>query len=105
MAIVVMRNLDKSKLAKVYPYVRREPRLAKVTDKNISFEIGTIRFNDNMEIRYDFMGQYLSPPTIILSPRGDNVNVWISQIDKFGVTFKSSAPTSAYVEFQALSIV
>jgi hypothetical protein len=105
MAIAVMRNLDKSKLTKVYPYVRREPRIVKVTDKNVSFEIGTIAFNDNMEIRYNFMGQYSFPPTIVLSPRGDNVNVWISQIDKFGVTFKSSAPTSAYVEFQALSIV
>ena len=105
MAIAVMRNLDKSKLTKVYPYIRREPRIVKVTDKNVSFEIGTISFNNNTEIRYSFMRQYSYPPTIVLSPRGDNVNLWVSQIDNFGVTFSSSATTSAYVEFQALSIV
>lgn len=105
MAIAVMRNLDKSKLTKVYPYVRREPRIVKVTDKNVSFEIGSISFNDSMEITYNFIGQYSFPPTIILSPRGDNVNVWISRIDNFTVTFRSSAPTDAYVEFQALTIV
>ena len=105
MAIVVMRNLDKSKLTKVYPYVRREPRIVKVTDKNISFEIGNFSFDGNMEVRYNFMNQYSFPPTIVLSPRGDNVNIWVSQVDKFGVTFKSSAPTNAYIEFQALSIV
>jgi hypothetical protein len=104
MAVVITKNVDISRLAKVYPYVRREPRFVKQTDRDIEVELGSASFGGSDSVTYNFNLSYSTVPTVVLSPRGDNVVVWISALTNTYVTFGSSAPTNATVDFQILTI-
>jgi len=99
--VTYFQKFDRNRLMKTYPFIQRTPRFVHIASTGVNFEIGQACFNGSHTVTYTFERSYLTPPTIVIAPRSDDVVVWISSISASSVTFEASAPTDACVDFQS----
>lgn len=98
------KRIDKNRYQKSYPTLFRKPRYDFISTSPITYEIGEVCFLDNDAISYAFSTPYNVIPSIVISPIGDDVNVWIQSITTSSVTFRASTNTSICVSFQIVSV-
>lgn len=98
------KRIDRNRYSKTYPFLHRIPSYSFVSDPRISYEVGNVCFNENDTITYTFESPYLVPPNIIITSKGDDINVWIESISETAAVFRSSANTSSCVSFHIVSI-
>jgi hypothetical protein len=96
--------IDKNRYQKSYPTLFRKPRYDFSSTSSIAYEIGEVCFLDNDIISYTFSTPYDVVPSIVVSPIGDDINIWIESITTSDVTFRASTNTSICVSFQIVSV-
>lgn len=106
------RRQDQQRFRKVYPYYRRPPRYVYVASSplgdNVNLEVGSVTFAGVDSGTYNFTETFTSAPSITAisvdtTVAGDaNVNVYVSSISTTQVIFKTSAPFTGKVSFQAI---
>ena len=99
-----LSRIDKNRYAKIYPILHRTPRFSYQSDGKSSMEFGEICFSNNDTIVYSFLNSYLTVPNVIITPYGDDINVWIESISLSNVTFRSSINNSSCVSFQVTGV-
>ena len=99
------KRIDKNRYKKSYPTLFRKPRYDFSSNSSISYEVGEICFDNSDTVTYTYDIAYDSIPSIVISPIGDDVNVWIESITSSYVTFRCSVITSICVSFQVVSVL
>jgi hypothetical protein len=97
-------RVDRNRLAKTYPFLHRVPKYTYINEPPISYEIGEICFLNNDTVTYSFDAPYVDLPSIVITSKGDDLNVWIDVLTTTSVTFRSSVITNSCVSFQIVSI-
>ena len=104
MAGTTLKKQDLNRLTKSYPFVRREPRYRYIADQPTRIESGTATFSGTDTATATFAEAYSTAPTVTASPLSDDIVVYVESVSTAGVTFRSSAPTSATVHFHVIRI-
>ena len=98
------KRIDRNRYSKTYPFLHRIPNYSFVSNPQISYEVGTVCFNGNDTITYTFDSPYLAAPNVVITSKGDDINVWIESISETSATFRSSSNTNSCVSFHVVSI-
>ena len=110
MAGTKSKQRDKQRFRKVYPYIRRKPRLEYVLDKETVIEASSITFTSTDAGSHTFVQSFSSAPVITAisvdseSNNSANVNVFVSSVTTTTLTIKASAPFTGTVHFHAIYI-
>jgi hypothetical protein len=106
------RRQDQQRFRKVYPYYRRPPRYVYVASSplgdDVVLEVGSVTFAGGDTGTYNFTETFTSAPSITAialdtTVAGDaNVNVYVQSISTTQVIFRTSAPVTGKVSFQAI---
>tara|TARA_Y100000310_G_scaffold335104_1_gene416337 strand:+ start:2066 stop:2413 length:348 start_codon:yes stop_codon:yes gene_type:complete len=113
MAFTKFTKRDLNRYRKVYPYVRREPRMAFISNKEVTMEVGSITFEgENSPIfkRYMFTERFPSPPMVTAtsvdskSSGTADVNTFIKVVTRTYVEVEVSQKFIGTVHFQAIWI-
>ena len=105
------RNLNRYR--KVYPYVRREPRMALISDKEVVIEVGSVKFGSSWStpwVRYTFTESFPAAPlvtaTSIDSDLAGNadVNAFVRVVTNKYVDIEVSQLFTGAVNFHAIWI-
>jgi hypothetical protein len=97
-------RVDRNRLAKTYPFLYRVPRYTYLNEPPISYEIGEICFSSNDIAIYNFETTYAEIPSVVITSKGEDLNVWIESLSTTSVTFRASVNTNSCVSFQIVSI-
>jgi len=98
------KRIDKNRYQKSYPTLFRKPRYDYSSNASLLYEIGEICFDNSDSVTYTFEFPFSTVPSIVMSPIGDDINIWIDTVSTTSVTFKSSIVTSICVSFQIVSV-
>jgi hypothetical protein len=98
------KRIDRNRLAKTYPFLYRVPNYTYLNDPPISYETGEICFMGGDTAVYYFEVPYNGIPSVVVTSKGEDLNVWIESLTNISVTFRSSVNTSTCVSFQIVSI-
>ena len=103
------KRVDRNRLRKTYPYLRRRPRYAYMSDKEIVIEVGKVAFNTTDSAVYTFTETFAGVPTVvgISADTGDSsadVNILVSDISTASVTFRASQLFTGEVNFHVIYI-
>ena len=116
MASTKFTKRDLNRYRKVYPYVRREPRMVLISDKEVTMEVGSIPFDSNGPVfkRYTFTENFPSVPFVTSvsiesgspSPTDGNadVNVFVRLVTSEYVQIEVSQKFTGAVHFHAIWI-
>jgi hypothetical protein len=113
MAFTKFTKRDLNRYRKVYPYVRREPRMALISNKEVTMEVGSLRFEgENTAIykRFRFTEHFPSPPMVTAtsvdseSSGTADVNAFIKVVTNEYVEVEVSQKFIGTVHFQAIWI-
>ena len=83
-------TIDSNRIRKTYPFIRRRPRLVMQGETVFDIETASIPFNNETSKTYAFTKTYISVPTCIITPKGENINAYISQVTTSNITVKTS---------------
>ncbi len=97
-------RVDRNRLAKTYPFLHRVPKYTYINEPSISYEMGEVCFLGNDTITYAFDAPYAELPSIVITSKGDDLNVWIDALTSTYVTFRASVNTNSCVSFHIVSI-
>lgn len=105
---------DLQRFRKVYPYYRKPPRYSYIASSplgdNVVLEVGDITMSGTDTGTYSFTESFTSAPSISgitkdTTVAGDaNVNVYVQSISTSSVTFRTSAPFTGKISFQAIEV-
>ena len=102
------KKRDLNRYRKIYPYVRKQPKFAQVSDKKVVIEIGELVYTNSASETYTFVETYSSEPVvgaISYDSEGNNsanVNVYISTLTTTSVTIKTSQNFTGKIHFQII---
>lgn len=109
------RRRDLNRYRKVYPYLRQPPKYAYFASSplgdNVILEVGSITCAATDTGTYSFTESFTSAPTISgiavdTTIAGDaNVNVFVQSISTSQVVFRTSAPFTGKISFQAIQTI
>jgi hypothetical protein len=100
------RNLQRYR--KVYPFIRREPRMALVSDAEATIEVGALRFNNTNSETYIFEENFPGTPYISAisvdsdSNNSADVNVFVKSVTDLQVVIETSNDFTGDVHFHAI---
>lgn len=86
---------DLNRFKKVYPLLRRRPVYAEIDSKLI--ESVELRYQPGEYLKtYSFKKPFLESPICIATARNENLNAYISSVNKNEVTIEISSPAPDY---------
>ena len=102
------RNLNRYR--KVYPYIRRDPLYALISDNAALLEVGSVDFVDVSSKTYTFTESFPSAPVVTAtsvdssSTNNADVNVFVSSLTTTSMTIETSQKFTGTVDFHAIWI-
>jgi hypothetical protein len=106
---------DLQRFRKVYPFYRRPPRYVYTASSplgdDVVLEVGSISCVDTDLATYNFTEPFTSAPsvtgiTVDSTVAGSaNVNVYVQTISTIQVVFRTSAPFTGNISFQAIQVL
>lgn len=106
---------DLQRFRKVYPFYRRPPRYVYTASSplgdDVVLEVGSITCTETDLVSYNFTQPFTSAPSISgvsvdTSISGSaNVNVYVQSISTTQVVFRTSAPFTGKISFQAIQVL
>lgn len=99
------KTYDSNRLKKVYPFIRRPPKPVAFESSGYQIEVASIDFVNENSKTYSFQKTYTTTPVCIVTPKGENVNIYISSITLTNITIKSSTSFTGSVELHAYESV
>ncbi len=106
---------DLQRYRKVYPFYRRPPEYVYVASSplgdDVILEVGSITCASSDTGTYNFTEAFTSAPTIsgiavdTTVPGDSNVNVYVQSISTTQVVFRTSAPFTGKISFQAIQVL
>jgi hypothetical protein len=91
-------------MRKVYPFIRRRPVTTLQGDTEIEIEVAKLTLDNESSKTYIFEQVFGGTPTVTLTPKDVNVNVFISSVSSTSVTINTSDPTQAEIQLTAIYI-
>jgi hypothetical protein len=110
MAGTTFKKINVNRRRKVYPYIRKVPRLKYESDKETTIEIGNVVFTDADSVTYTFEETFISAPTITavsvdsVSSGQADVNIFVSSVSTTSITLNASQIFTGEVHFHAMYI-
>ena len=102
---------DLGRYQKKYPLVRNEPKQSLVSDSTIEMETRNIEILDSSQAAVIFEQPFTAGPNVVvgfisvdLLTFGGSVNVYATDITRFGCTVRTSADISGEISLQAIYI-
>jgi len=99
---------DLNRYRRIYPYIRRAPHWALISDKEAMIEVGAIDFNNAHQGSYTFLESFPGIPMLTgISYDSEtnlsaDVNVFITALSSTSVTFETSNDFTGQVHFHAV---
>jgi len=103
MATAVFRKIDLNRYAKVYPFLRKEPKYTYQSDDAVVLESAVVEFGGGSEVVYSFKHTYSSVPVVVATAQNDSFNVFIKSITTDSVTVGASSATTESVSIIVVS--
>ena len=106
------KTRDLNRFRKVYRYIRKKPKLDQchgpLVVVEFPWERGIITFENQDNKTHDFITCFTSTPVVIATPADSgpdemNVEMFVTDITTESAKFRSSAPFTGKVHFQAIS--
>ena len=97
---------DANRLRKNYPLIRVKPIYkqllsgAEIEGLGVRVEVAVLNFTDQFSKRYDFDKTYTKIPIIALTPKDENVNIFITTLAIDHVIIESSSEFTGQVHIQ-----
>ena len=109
MAFTTFKRRDGQRFRKVYPRIRKTPRIFTISDETMIVESTKVALSNQTSSTYSFQTKYISIPTVQISaePSDDSqgmVNVFITALTTSAVTFETSAPFTGNIHIQIIKI-
>ena len=111
MGCVRVKLRDMGRYQKKYPLVRNEPRQSLVSDGAIEIETRVLALLDADTVMLNFETPFTAPPSVVASfigvdtlTLGGGVNVYVTDVTRFGCTVRTSAPISGEIALQAIYV-
>ncbi len=104
------KKRDLNRFRKVYPYIRKQPVYEYCSHVPMDIEVGEITFTATDTGSHTFSLSFTTIPTITAisydstGGGGADVNIYVHSLSTTSVTFKSSAPFTGKVHFQAIRV-
>ena len=95
------RTYDSNRLKKVYPFIRRPPKPIAYETSGYQIETASINFVNEDSKTYSFQKTYTTAPICIITPKGENINAYISSVTITNITIKTSAAFTGSIELHA----
>jgi len=111
MGSTTFKKIDRQRFKKLYPALRKTPRIATISDKSVLLESDSINFTEASGITnatYKFKSQFEAIPTVthgITSTSGDMVIARIIELTTTKVVIQVSAPFDGAVDIQVLQVL
>jgi hypothetical protein len=111
MGSTTFKKIDRQRYKKLYPALRKTPRIATISDKSILLESKSLTFTESSGITtgtYNFSSQFESIPTVthgITSSTGDMVIARIIELTITRVVIEVSAAFDGSVDIQILQVL
>ena len=96
------KRYDANRRRKTYPYIRRVPVYKYEGDSQVIIETASVVFTATDEVTHTFTSAFTAVPTVTLTAKSDNVNVYISAITTTSITINASAEFTGTVEMHAI---
>lgn len=90
MATAVFRKIDLNRYAKVYPFLRKQPKYSYLMEAEIALESAVVEFAGSDEVTYTFKNSYAGAPVVVATSQNDSFNVFIKSITASSVTIGAS---------------
>ena len=103
-------SVDRNRLGRTYPSVRRSPKNVVISTNSLIAETGEVTFTDATSGTYTFRETYTSAPNVTITPVDSsggltaNVGVHITSVTTSAVAIQSTAPFTGTVHVQVMSI-
>jgi len=107
MASVTFKTMNRNRLKKVYPAIRKTPKNVMISNKEVIMETTSVSVTDDNTGSYTFEETYSAAPVVTLgayTTDGGIVNVFITALNTQSVTFQTSASFTGTVYLQVLLI-
>ena len=98
------KRIDRNRYATTYPFIIRTPKYAYINDPSISYETGEVCFSNSDTLTITFVETYLTAPSILVTAKGDDINVFIESINNLHAVVRSSVVTNACISYQIVMI-
>jgi len=111
MAGTKFKRIDRQRYKKIYPGLRKTPRMATISDKSIvleSFQIAFTEASSETRKAYVFQEQYEAVPTVtfgVSTAAGDMVIARIVEITTQRVVIDVTAPFDGFVDIQVIQVM
>ena len=111
MGSTTFKKIDRQRYKKLYPALRKTPRMATISDKSILLESHSLVFTEASGITnatYVFENVYVSIPTVthgITSTSGDMVIARIVELTTKRAVFDVTAAFDGYIDIQILQVL
>ena len=111
MGSTTFKKIDRQRFKKIYPALRKTPRIATISDKSVLLESHSIPFTEASgatRATYNFTSQFENIPTVthgINSDEGDMVIARIIELTLTRVVVEVSAPFNGSVDIQVLQVL
>ena len=111
MGATTFKKIDRQRYKKLYPALRKTPRMATISDKSILLESNSIAFSESSGITggtYTFECTYESIPTVthgVTSTSGDMVIARIIELTTTRVVFEVTAAFDGSIDVQILQVL
>tara|TARA_Y100000310_G_scaffold76637_1_gene73136 strand:- start:1243 stop:1581 length:339 start_codon:yes stop_codon:yes gene_type:complete len=108
MAWTKLKKRDLQRYRKIYPYIRRQPKYAFLSDKQAQMEVGSIPFTNASSGTYIFKEYFQSVPYIsAISYDSEvngsaDVNIFVKSISTTQVVIEASQQFTGKVHFHAI---
>ena len=111
MGYTTFKKIDRQRYKKLYPALRKTPRIATISDKSVLLESDSLAFTEASGITsatYTFQSQFEAIPTVthgITSTSGDMVIARITELTTTRVVFQVSAAFDGAIDVQVLQVL
>ena len=105
------RLIDRNRFSKRYPFVRAPKRLTWQGEKQLSFELGSLEFNNESSKTFTFEAPFEDANYSVMATPKDTsgsgdamVNIYISSLSRNAVTITASAKFTGTVDIFAVRV-
>jgi hypothetical protein len=109
MGFTTFRLRDAQRFRKVYPRIRKTPRIFTISDAQMAVESAKVVMANGTEGSHTFELTYTTIPTVQITAEASSddqgmVNVFITALTTTKVTWETSAPFSGNIHIQVFKI-
>lgn len=98
------KRIDRNRYAKTYPFIIRTPRYSYINDPSIFYETGEMCFSNSDTLVINFISTYTTAPDVLITPKGEDFNVWVESVSALTAVIRSSVVTTGCVSYQVIAI-